>query len=293
MHLCRKVPMLGLRRDWINRCRLFCFVRRNALMVNAIRLKFSGLLTCVTEMRAAVCGVASLVVSGFALAAESPKPDSPTVLNAFATTLTKVEVKPGQTTVAAAWDFTNHTDSPIAVERVESSCGCLAGQTGTQVVEPGKSGRIEASFQPGAYRGTIRKSIHVRFVNEDKPIELVMEAHIPSPVELSTNELAWTQGQSASTQTIEVKSGTGASFSITDLIGVSPELFTITKEPLADSIGYRLSITPAGKTNPGTQILQVRTDSPDPRDQVLAVFLQTRPADTQASRAPSQTAATP
>ncbi|HEX5791082.1 MAG TPA: DUF1573 domain-containing protein, partial [Luteolibacter sp.] len=208
--------------------------------------------------------------------------------SAFVSTLTEIEVQAGQTSLIAGWDFTNHWDFPLMVERLESSCGCLAGQVGTQIVEPGKTGRITATFQPGAYRGILRKSIHVRFVNHAQPVELVLEAHIPSPVELSTSELSWIQGQSASAQTLEVKSGTATSFAITELLGISSELFAISKETVEHGKGYRIKITPAAGATVGTHILQVRTNCPDPRDQVLAVFLHIRSSD-----APTQTAATP
>jgi len=228
---------------------------------------------------------------GFAQDADSSnvKP----IASAFASTVTKIEVQAGQSSIEAGWDFTNYWDFPLVVERFESSCGCLAGQVGTQIIEPGKTGRIKATFQPGAHRGILRKSLHVRFVNYAQPVELVVEAHIPSPVELSTTELFWTQGEPAKEQTVEVKSGTGAPFVITDLLGISPELFKISQETVQDGKSYRLHITPEAGAVVGTHILQVRTNCPDPRDQVLAVFLQFRPSDAHPPRAPSQTAATP
>ncbi len=246
------------------------------------------------SIKSIVLSIFLTVAVGMECAFSQDAAETISLASAFTSILTKVDVKPGQTTLPASWEFTNRGDFPLAVERIESSCGCLAAQVGGQVVEPGETGRIEAIFQPGAYRGTLRKSIHVRFVNFPKPIELVMEAHIPSPVEISTNELCWHTDEDPKTQTIEIKSGTGAPFIVTDLLGVNPELFTIAKESRnKEQTSYRLSITPLGKPDPGTHILQVRTNSPDPRDQVFAVFLQVHPAHAHPARPPNSTASTP
>lgn len=208
--------------------------------------------------------------------------------SAFESKVVQLKAKPDDTNVSVEWTYTNHWDFPLAVERFEQSCGCLSGQVGhasgqpgqteLETVPPGKRGTIRASFTPGAHRGLLRKSLHVRFIGHDKPVELVVEATIPSSVELSTRELVWKAGEKTASRTIEVTSGTGADFTITGLQGVPEAQFTIRQETIVPKRHYRIHITPAGELPLGAQCLQVRTDSADPRDRVLAVFLSTEAA---------------
>jgi len=208
-------------------------------------------------------------------AEEAPVKSSPKgIETAFASTLTKLKVQPSETTITAEWEYTNHWDAPLAVERFETSCGCLAGNTEQRILEPGESGKITATFTPGQHRGLLRKSLHIRFVGHDKPVELVVEASIPSHVEISTQELSWESGVRTVPRTVDLTSGTGKAFTITALQGLPENQFTLTQETLTQGTHHRITITPSADAILGSHTLQIHTDSPDPRDQVKAVFLQ-------------------
>ena len=218
-------------------------------------------------------------------AAETAPATKRSIAEAFESTTLRFEASPGTTARTIAWEYTNHWDFPLFVERIDSACGCLAAQKVTSDPIPsGKSGKITATFTAGNHRGLLRKSIHVRFAGHDQSIELVAEARIPSTVELSTNELIWAPNQLSEARTLEVTSGTNQKFSITGLLGIAESQFTIRQETIGDH-HYRLHITPVGQPSSEVQILQIRTDSPDPRDQVLAVFLQVRSPDTSTQTA--------
>ena len=197
----------------------------------------------------------------------------PPIATAFESTVVRLTVKPGEETITAAWSYTNHWDFPLSVERFDTSCGCLAGSTQQPALAPGQSGKLTAAFAPGQHRGLLRKSIHVRFIGHEKPVELVVEATIPSHVALSTQELVWTSGASLEARSIEIKSGTGQPFSITGLLGLPENQFLVATETVEHKQHYRLQITPTSQAS-GQHCLQVRTDSPDPRDATQALFLR-------------------
>ena len=175
-----------------------------------------------------------------------------------------------------SWTYVNRWDFPLVIERFEESCTCLRGSTDVQAVEPGKSGVIRAAFSAGPHRGLVRKSLHVRFVGHDKPVELVAEARIPCSVTLSAHDLVWLADASAAELTVDLTAGTDADFRITALRGLVPAEFAVRAETLVEGRHYRLFVSP-GPAAPAsaTRCLQIRTDSPDPRDRVLAVFLRT------------------
>lgn len=214
--------------------------------------------------------------------------------SAFKTTEVKIDVKPGQRSFVAEWEFTNKWGFPMIVERIGNSCGCLAAKAASdKPVETNKSGAIKATFTPGNRRGLVRKSLHVKFYGHKKPVELIVEARIPSPVNLSNQELIWAAGEEPGTKVVNVTTGTGQGFRITRLLGVPEKLYKIRKEVVAKDKHYRLHITPLGKPSPGVQTLQVRTDSKDPRDRIKAVFLRqakspAKESSEQASVAPKK-----
>lgn len=203
--------------------------------------------------------------------------ETPSLESAFVSTTAKISTTSNAVNIPVEWTFTNHSTEPLAVEKFDESCGCLSSQAqiqGTAPVEPGKTGVIRANFTPGGYRGTVRKSLHVRFVGYTKSVELIVEASIPSSVELSSREPVWVVGNEIKPQVIDVTTGTGEDFNIKSLQGVPENLFKITQETIIPKRHYRINITPVSLSAPDLQTLQIHTDSKDTRDQVLPVFLR-------------------
>jgi hypothetical protein len=228
------------------------------------------------RLRSLLFVAACFVAGSYARAAEEGT--GPSLASAFASTVSLISVPPGETTVPVTWTYTNRWDFPLVIERIEESCGCLsAGITNDadaiQEVAPGKTGKIEARFTAGGHRGLLRKSIHVRFVGHDKPVELVAEAKIPSHVEISGQELAWKVTDASLPKSVTLTSGTGEGFAITALQGLPADQFTLSQETSGDGTRHEVRITPSGSAS-GMHILQIHTDSPDPRDRVKAVFLR-------------------
>jgi hypothetical protein len=209
------------------------------------------------------------------------------ISTAFESRIVSQMVPPKSPQVSFQWSYVNRWDIPLVVERFDESCGCLKGILNQDPVAPGKTGQIRATFTPGSYRGTIRKSFYVRFVGHERAVELVAEAIVPSSVELSAHELSWPTTVESKSQTIEVTSGTDDDFHITSLDGISDTQYQITQEVITPARHYRIHITPKEGIKEGIQTLILKTDSPDPRDQAMAVFLHFRPSGARA-----QTAAT-
>src|SRR6476620_11401708 len=117
------------------------------------------------------------------------------IASAFDSQTARASLEPGKSEVSLKWTYANHWDGPLMIEKFDESCGCLRGKGDQEQVAPGKTGAISAILTPGAYRGTMRKSLHVRFVGYEEPVELVAEVHVTSTVEISTQELKWSQGE--------------------------------------------------------------------------------------------------
>ena len=97
---------------------------------------------------------------------------------AFISRTVKSTVECGVGEVDLTYDFANKSDLPLVVEDFTVSCGCMLGTWDGHPVEPGASGRIKAKFLTKGLRGTITKSLLVRFVGFGA-VELSAEVTIP------------------------------------------------------------------------------------------------------------------
>lgn len=55
----------------------------------------------------------------------------------------------------------NRGDSPLALEKVSSSCGCTAAIINNPVIQPGETGEIKISFDSRQFRGRVEKTIYL------------------------------------------------------------------------------------------------------------------------------------
>jgi hypothetical protein len=201
------------------------------------------------------------------------------IQDAFAEKVVRIDAKPGVADVPIEWKFTNHWDFPLMIERFDQSCGCLSGRIeSAKPVATGGTGSVKAMFAAGPHRGLVRKSLHVRFIGHEGSVELIAEAHIPSTVEFTAQELTWSRGSNTEVRSIEVTAGTNTPIHITSLSGVTSTHYSIALKTVVEGRHYRLLIKPTNGVSDGVKTLIVRTDSPDPRDRVKAVFLNMKPS---------------
>ena len=57
-------------------------------------------------------------------------------------------IKESDGKVSAIFTFTNHSDSPLVISKVDVSCNCSAAEWTKEPVAPGKEGYIKATYDP-------------------------------------------------------------------------------------------------------------------------------------------------
>jgi len=70
------------------------------------------------------------------------------------------KIKQGDT-LTHEFVFTNEGDAPLVIKKVSTSCGCTAALASNEKIEPGKEGRIKASFNSRGYSGRTVKYVYV------------------------------------------------------------------------------------------------------------------------------------
>ncbi len=59
------------------------------------------------------------------------------------------------------FEFTNTGEEKLVIEKVQSSCGCTAGELAKTEYEPGESGTIDVTFNPKGKKGDQRRQLTV------------------------------------------------------------------------------------------------------------------------------------
>ena len=182
----------------------------------------------------------------------------------------KTEAEPGAAVVELCYEFTNTGDFPLAVEKFSQTCGCMQGAWDGVPVEPGARGRITAKLLTRGLRGKVRKSLHVKFF-ESGDVELIGEVRIPEVLTYSAQTLRWKVG--GETQSKHVDIGVTSKTPV-NVLSVSANDPAFSCELLAgeDARTWRIVITPRDTKTARICVLQVRTDSKDPRDALHGLF---------------------
>jgi len=74
--------------------------------------------------------------------------------------------------------FTNNSDRPVKILHVQASCGCTTPDWSKDPVAPGKTGFIQASFDPKGRPGFFTKSLTVTTDLEANPIILQIKGQV-------------------------------------------------------------------------------------------------------------------
>jgi len=78
------------------------------------------------------------------------------------------------TTKDVEFKFTNQGKSDLIIRHIRSTCGCTAvNQSSSNVVKPGESGTIKATFNSGTYKGRVTKAIYV-YTNDPSNSEVIL-----------------------------------------------------------------------------------------------------------------------
>jgi hypothetical protein len=187
----------------------------------------------------------------------------------FTTRQIKTTTEPGTGEVVLAYDFINKADLPLVVEGFVQTCGCMVGEWDGNPVEIGSSGRIKAKFLTKGLRGTVRKSLLVKFVGFGT-VELIAEVTIPEALTYSAQTLRWSVGGKAEPRVIDIVIRSPKPVRVLSVRGDSA--FAAALETVEEGRRYQITITPHNTNAERVGIFQVRTDAADPRDALQGLF---------------------
>ena len=182
----------------------------------------------------------------------------------------KTAAEPGAAVVDLCYEFTNTGEVPLAVEEFSQSCGCMKGEWDGVPVEPGARGRITAKLLTKGLRGKVRKSVRVKFL-EGGSVDLVGEVDIPEALTYSMQSLRWTIGEPLEPKQVDIAVTSKPPVRVLS-VTANDSAFACELQSVAETGGYRIVVTPRDTATERVCVLQVRTDSKDPRDALHGLF---------------------
>ncbi len=188
----------------------------------------------------------------------------------FETREIKATTEAGVAVVDLCYEFTNTGEIPLAVEEFIHSCGCMLGEWNGVPVKPGEKGRITARFLTKGLRGTVRKSLRVKFL-EAGTVELTGEVTIPETLTYSAQTLRWGIGAACTPREVDVTVHSKKPVRVLS-VECGDGTFTSGLATLEEGRRYRVTITPRDTATERIGIFQVRTDAADPRDALQGLF---------------------
>lgn len=207
----------------------------------------------------------------------------------FPETLKEIHAPVDVKAVTAEFEFTNRSDKPVTVAKVDATCSCIAVKIkdGKFRYEPGESGLIRAEFDMGNFSGVVDKVVAVWLADDpaEKPsLSLTVRVHIPVLVTLEPKTLKWDLGGKGEPQSIRIRMNHTSPIHVTGITR-SSDAFTHELKTVEDGKSYELIVTPTDIKTPGLAILRVDTDCDIAKhriQQAFAVIRKPSPADAAA-----------
>jgi hypothetical protein len=230
----------------------------------------------VTNFPSLAVTAACLVLAGSGMGASpasteaGPRTNGNASAARFDATELKSAVEPGVNVVELVYEFTNTGEIPLIVQEFAHGCTCMQGTWDGVPVKPGARGKITAKLLTKGLRGTVRKSLHVKFV-EGGTVELTGEVNIPEALAYSERTLRWAIGEEAQPKQVDIVVNSEAPVRILSVSANDP-VFSCKLETIKEGRSYRIVITPGNTATARLCVMQVRTDAKDPRDALQGLF---------------------
>ena len=132
---------------------------------------------------------------------------------------TTIETRPpfGAKQAVGHFQYKNVGPKTVRITMVHASCGCTATQLTKNLVEPGESGEITATFTIGDRTGTQLRDVTVQSTDPDHGLattKLFLKTVIAPPIEIQPALVYWNTGEAPKPKIVMVNAAPGSVKSI-------------------------------------------------------------------------------
>lgn len=167
---------------------------------------------------------------------------------------------PGDATAVGTFRYFNDGKEVVHIKSVHTSCGCTTTSKMKDVVAPGESGEIAATFKIGGSTGVQQKTVQVETDDASAPLTvLTLRAVIPQMLELKPSFVYWENGEPAKAKTIAVKMAKESGAKNINVSSSSADFST--KVASAGQNQFEIQVQPRDTSHPANATLTVQPDN--------------------------------
>jgi len=173
---------------------------------------------------------------------------------------TRVEFHPAITekAVTAEFPFTNAGTTPVAIDSVNSGCGCTTATLDKLVYQPGEKGKVSATFHIGERTGLQEKVVRVNIHGIKDPIVLTLATYLPELMRIEPRYLFWRVGDDPVPRFMKLTALPEARL-LTVHVFSNSDRFKASMQPTHKGGSYLLVVTPTDTATDGKATLAIET----------------------------------
>ena len=179
--------------------------------------------------------------------------------------------------VTLEFPYSNSGDRPVTLQSASAGCGCLRvvrADTGIEL-PPGGNGRLVVEVNGRTLLASAKKSLWAQFSDGTRQ-ELVVDVILREAVVVEGGPLEWPEGGGGGEQTIDLRAPGGPPIHLNRILCTQPDIaWRIEESTPGRHIRVHFKAGPGIRE--GLAIIQLHTDSPDPRHKIKAVFANIGP----------------
>jgi hypothetical protein len=175
---------------------------------------------------------------------------------------TQIELHPaaGDKTAVGHFKYKNAGEKPVRIKSAKSSCGCTVAKSQKDIIAPGESGEITATFNIGDRTGTQVKGIAVETDDVAHPMSsLTLKTVIAQSIEIQPPMVSWQSGEAPNPKSVTVKAG--KDFPVKEIkVTPSGQDFE-TKVSKAGEGEFKIDIQPKDTSRTGATTITIQPDN--------------------------------
>jgi hypothetical protein len=183
-------------------------------------------------------------------------------------------VRPGQTSVATKYHFTNYGTEPVTITDIRTSCGCTTAALEKRKYAPGESGAIEAKFNFAGHTGHQEKWIFVSTdLSVSDPTLLSLAVDIPPDLAIQPSFVMWRVGDQLAAKTIRVTVPENLPANIVSVRPENPAL-KLNYHTIRPGKELEVKVTPPNTTDLLKTALLIKTDYPPDNPSIYRAYVR-------------------
>lgn len=185
------------------------------------------------------------------------------------------EASAAEQQVVGVFPFSNVGSVPVRIESVKTGCGCTVVKLGRNVIPPGESDRLIATFVFGGRKGEQRKTIVVQTDDPRSSVKLALSGTIRELAQVRPTFLYWKVGEPALSKVSAVRIVHDRPIRIVRAVSATGG-FRVGLREVDAGRQYEIEVTPSGTAEQALGRIDLFCDLPGRAEPLVYIHARVR-----------------